>query len=423
MAETASARAASPPKRAAVRYIGLDIHKAYFVATGVNAQQQIIFGPQRVTNAELENWVKKHLNKEDAVVLEMTTNTYLFYDLLEPLVHSVTVVHPPHVALITRAQVKTDRKAAHGLAQLHAAGLLVSIWIPPQPVREMRALIAQRYKMVRLCTLAKNRLANVLHRHNFDKPPGSQPFHLKHKDWWLALPIKGIEKINLECDWEMVEFAERMKKRFEQEIAKAAASDPRAPLLVQLPGLSIIGAVTVLAAIGDIKRFPDADHLTGYAGLGARVHISGQMHQTGRITKAGRKDLRYIMVEAANHASRGHPKWKELFKKLEPRLGRSKALVAIARKMLVVIWHLLTDEAADKFSDPHQVACAMYAFFYKVGARNMPPGLKALPYVRQQLDRLGLDCPSIRWGRKRYKIPPSPASQSPPMTEVVAEPA
>jgi transposase len=402
----------------------LDIHKAYFVATGVNAQKEIVFGPQRVTNAELDEWVKKHLNNDDAVVLEMTTNTYLFYDLLAPLVHSVTVVHPPHVALITRAQVKTDRKAAMGLAQLHAAGLLVGIWIPPQSVREMRALIAQRYKMVRLCTLAKNRLSNVLHRHNFEKPPGSQPFHLKHKDWWMNLPVKGVEKINLECDWEMVEFAERMKKRCEQEITKAAASDPRAPLLVQLPGLSVIGSVTVLAAIGDIKRFPDADHLVGYAGLGARVHISGEMHQTGRITKAGRKDLRYIMVEAANHAARVHPKWKALFKKLEVRLGRSKALVAIARRMLVVIWHLLTDEAADKFSDPHQVACAMYAFFYKVGARNMPAGLKALLYVRQQLDRLGLDCEAIRWGRKRYKIPPtsnskatSPASPSPPQMQ------
>lgn len=215
-----------------------------------------------------------------------------------------------------------------------------------------------------------------------------------------------------------------MKQRLEQEIAHAAANDPRAPLLVQLPGLSVIGTVTVLAAIGDIARFPDADHLVGYAGLGTRVHISGELHQSRRITKAGRKDLRYIMVEGANHALRVHPKWKALYGKLEPRLGRSKALVAIVRRMLVVVWHLLTEEAADKYSDPHQVACALYAFFYKVGARNMPSGLKALPYVRQQLDRLGLDCPSIRWGRKRYKIPPSaanlpcPTTPALPVTEV-----
>lgn len=184
MATTASLLC--PPQRSATRYIGLDIHKAYFVATGVNAQQEIVFGPQRVMNTELEAWARKALTPDNAVVLEMTANTLLFYDLLAPRVHSVMVIHPPHMALITRAQVKTDRKAAYGLAQLHAAGLLVGIWIPPQPVREMRAVIAQRYKMVRLCTLAKNRLANVLHRHNFAPPPGSQPYHLKHKAWWLA---------------------------------------------------------------------------------------------------------------------------------------------------------------------------------------------------------------------------------------------
>ena len=106
------------------RFIGLDIHKHYFVATGVNPDKEQILGPQRVPNARLEAWAERELCPTDAVVLEMTTNTWKVVDTLEPFTHSVTVAHPPHVHLITRAQVMTDKKAALILAQLHAAGLL-----------------------------------------------------------------------------------------------------------------------------------------------------------------------------------------------------------------------------------------------------------------------------------------------------------
>jgi transposase len=112
------------------RFIGLDIHKEYFVAIGVNAQREVVFGPLRVSNYQLEEWILRHLTLEDALVLEMTTNAYHFYDSLLPHVHSVLVVHPPNVALVTNVPVKTDRKAALALAQLHAAGMLTGVWIP-----------------------------------------------------------------------------------------------------------------------------------------------------------------------------------------------------------------------------------------------------------------------------------------------------
>src|SRR5262245_47829922 len=110
------------------RFIGLDIHKYYLVAIGVDADLNQVLGPQRVELANLEKWMSKTLDKEDAVVIEMTTNTWQIYDELLPHVESVTVVHPPHVALITRSQVMNDKIAARILARLLAKGLLVSIW-------------------------------------------------------------------------------------------------------------------------------------------------------------------------------------------------------------------------------------------------------------------------------------------------------
>jgi transposase len=403
----------SQEKLVPTRFIGLDIHKQYFVAAGVNAQQEQVFGPQRVSNARLEAWIQKHLTLEDAVVLEMTTNTYAVYDALLPYVHSVTVVHPPHVALITRAQVMTDKIAALTLARLHAAGLLTSVWIPPKAVRDLRALIAQRFKMVRLQTQAKNRLHSALHRHHLFPPEKRDPFTRQQRGWWEQLPISELEHVNLLSDLDTLQFAQGQIERLMAHLAKVAAQDERVPLLVQLPGISMLSAVTLLAAIGDIERFPSAKHLVGYAGLGARVHDSGLTCRTGRITKAGRRDIRRVMVEAAQSAARTHPHWKAELARLEQRIGRKKAIVAIARKLLVAVWHVLTKAVADRFADAEKVAASLFAHAYKVGVANLPDGQSALAFTRHQLDRLNLgdQVTHIPWGSKTFKLPPSdPAS-------------
>jgi hypothetical protein len=180
-------------------------------------------------------------------------------------------------------------------------------------------------------------------------------------------------------------------------------------LLVQLPGISIVNALTLLAAIGDISRFPSAKHLVGYAGLGARVHDSGQTRRTGKITKAGRRDLRTAMVEAAHTAARVHPHWERELRRLEPRLGRNKAIVAIARKLLVTVWHVLTKECADRFTDPVRIARKLTQHANCLGKANRPAGQTVGEYVRRQLDRLGLAAhlAAIQWGKRRIPLPPS----------------
>ena len=169
-----------------------------------------------------------------------------------------------------------------------------------------------------------------------------------------------------------------------------AVQDERVLLLLQLPGVGLITAITLLAAIGDISRFPLAKHLVGYSGLGARMHDSGQTRRTGRITKAGRRDIRAAMVETAHTAVRSHPHWQAELERLEPRLGKNKAMVAIARKLLVAVWHILSKGCADRFADPERVARKLLNHAYRLGHTRQPQGQTAAQYVRQQLDRLGL---------------------------------
>jgi transposase len=396
----------STPNTIPKRFIGLDVHKHYLIAIGVDADLNQVYGPKRVELSHLDSWVQKTLNQEDALVIEMTTNTWQLYDDLSPHVHSVTVVHPPHVALITRSQVMTDKIAASILARLLAKGLLVGIWVPPVEVRELRALIAQRSKMIRLATQAKNRLHSLLHRHHL-APPNKGLFLPEQRDWWLNLPISALEKVNLQSDLDTLDFANKQVKQLMTTLKSLSANDPRATRLLHIPGIGIIFAMTILAAIGDIQRFPDAKHLVGYAGLGAKVHDSGLTTRTGRITKTGRKDLRAAMVEAAQISANTHPYWIQELKRLEPHLGRNKAIVAFARRLLVTVWYVLAHETADCHAQPEIVATKYLRLAYQLGKANRPEGLAPAAYVRLNLDRVGLgaDLTTARLHKNSKPVP------------------
>ncbi len=391
------------------RYIGLDVHKHYLVALGVDEELQVVLPLRRVELSQLESWMKKTLTRQDEVVLEMTTNTWQLYDELSAYAGTVLVVHPPHVALITRSQVMNDKIAASILARLLAKGLLVGIWVPPQEIRELRGLVAQRRKMTRLATQAKNRLHAVMQRH-YLKPPAGNPFAKSNNSWWLALALGKLEKMNLQSDLETLQFAEQQEGRIRKEMTGIAAEDEEIGRLLHISGFGVITAVTVYAAIGDIGRFAEAKKLVGYAGLGARVHDSGMTTRTGKITKAGRRDLRVALVEAAHVAVNSHPHWKTELARLQPRLGYNKAIVAIARKLLVTVWHVLARKVADRFAETEKVSEKMLRFAYEVGKKNRPGRQTAAQFARERLDALGLgqELTSIPWGSKKpIPLPPS----------------
>jgi transposase len=391
------------------RYIGLDVHKHYLIAIGVDENLHVMLPVRRVEFSYLEAWMKKTLTKQAEVVLEMTTNTWQLYDELCAYAGSVLVVHPPHVSLITRSQVMNDKIAASILARLLAKGLLVGVWVPPQDIRELRGLVAQRKKMTGLATQAKNRLHAVLQRHHLVAPEGNL-FQESQQRWWLGLPLGSLEKVNILSDLETLRFAQAQQLRLTSMMEEIANQQEQVTRLLQLPGFGVVTAVTVWAAIGDIQRFEDAQHLVGYAGLGTKVHDSGMSTHTGRITKAGRRDLRLVLIEAAQVAANSQPHWRAELARLQPRLGRNKAIVAIARKLLMAVWYILAQHKTDRFAQPEAIAQKFLKFAYQLGKENRPKGQSAAQCVRQRLDalQLGHELTGIAWGLKKpIPLPPS----------------
>jgi transposase len=299
-------------------------------------------------------------------------------------------VHPNHVKVIAASSVKTDKRDTLALARLLAANLLIPIWVPPQHVRELRGLVNHRKRLVRQRTTAKNRLHSVLHTHNL-APLDGDLFSEANRDWWEGLPLASSVKLRVRHDLALIDYLSTLIQEAGAELARLSVSDPWAdqvPFLIQLPGIGLITAMTVLSAIGEISRFATAKKLVGYSGLGASVHASGQTHRTGRITKEGRRELRTGMVEAAWAAVRYHPHWKAQFEALAARIGRQKAIVAIARKLLVVVWHVLTEQIADRHADPD----AVVRKFMLWGTRHRLAtslGLSRPLFVQHHMRRLG----------------------------------
>jgi hypothetical protein len=268
--------------------------------------------------------------------------------------------------------------------------------------------------MTGLATQAKNRLHAVLQRHHLAPPEGNL-FQEEQSASWLALPLGKLEKINVQSDMETLRFAQTQRVRLTSMMEEIASQQEQVTRLLQVSGFGVVTAVTVWAAIGDIQRFADPQHLVGYAGLGARVHDSGMSTRTGRITKAGRRDLRLVLIEAAQIAANTHPHWKAELARLEPRLGRNKAIVAIARKLLITVWYILSQQATDRFAEPARIAQKFLKFAYQLGKGKRPTGQSAAQFVRQHLEalHLGSNLTSIAWGSKKpIPLPPSPLREN-----------
>ena len=395
----------SIPSTTFERYLALDVHKHYLVVGGVNAQQKIVLPPRRMNFGEWALWRQKHLRLTDAVVLEATTKAWQLYDELEPLVCRVVVAHPGKIKGLGAARVKTDERDALRLAKLLAANLIPEVWVPPMPVRELRALLAHRRRIIKMRTMCRNRLNSVIHRYNLTPPVGLL-FSTAHRAWWLALQVSPTEQLRIRQDLATLDHLEPQIAEVNAELERLSTVVPWAehvPYLMQLPGFGIQVAMTVLAAIGDITRFPDDKHLVGYSGLGASIHDSGETHHTGHITKEGRKDLRWIMVEAARSAVLHDPFWQSEYARLEKRLDTNKAIVAIARKLLIVVWHVWHEHLADRHANPARIAGKLMVWAWDLNDAERR-GMTTRQFVRYHLMRLKLGDDLTRFpygGRER----------------------
>jgi transposase len=385
------------------RFVALDVHKAYVLVAALDAHLQVVLPPRRVKMEDLASWAAQQLRPSDRVVLEATINAWTIYDLLAPLVAEVQVAHPLLVKLISAARVKTDTRDTLHLARLLAANLIPQVWVPPPAVRELRAVIAHRERLVSQRTQALNRIHSVLISHNLAPP--------EQEAAWATLPLAPLAMLRLQQDRQVVATLSELIRAVDAELTKLSVAPAWADAmswLLPLPGVGVVTGMTIMAAIGDITRFPSASKLVGYSGLGASVHASGQTFQTGTITKQGRRELRTALITVAWSAVRHDAFWRDQFERLSAKKGSGKAVVAIARKLLVVMWHVLTHHVPDRRADPLHIINKLWRWGISRGLATSL-GFSRTAFVRHQLDQLGIGraIHTFAYGGQHFTLPPS----------------
>lgn len=324
-----------------VRYTGLDLHKDYIHGfewiPGQAKGRHFRFGNSREM---WEQFIRQHVDRNCAVAFEVTANAFQVYDWLVPHAGQVVLANPVELKRLGSGR-HTDRVDAERLAKMLALGTVPAVWVPPQPVREMRVLLRYRNQLVRERTRHQNQVRAALRRNGYGVPKGGDVrVWLRRHGEKVALPA-GDHAI-LDSALRMLDAVDREISGLEAEIAARAAEVPEVRLLLSIPGLGVLAAAMIWARIGDPTRFPNGKAVGRYAGLDPAVDQSGQRDRRGRISKNGPADLRSILVQAAYQVGRHDTgPLGQYYRRKEKQMGRKRAVVALARKLLVVAWKLL----------------------------------------------------------------------------------
>lgn len=382
------------------RYMALDIHREYVLVGGQNEEQEWVLTPRRVNLEKFPEWAKKNIRAGDIVVLETTTNVWTIYDIVAPLASRVLVANAAEVGEIANARVKTDKEDIKRLLKLLIGGIVPEVWVPPMHVRELRAFVSYRGRLVTTSTMIRNRLQSLLHKHNLMLSETG----LQDQAWWEEQKnISSLEKLQIRQELALLQEVEKLKATVDEELQRQSTSSTwgkPALQIMQLPGVGFIVAMTVLSAIGDISRFETAKQLVGYAGLGAGVHDSGKTHKEKKITKKGRRELRWAMVEAAWRAVRMSPFWKAEYEKHLHRMRKpNQAIVVIARKLLVAIWHVLSREETDIHASEEELAYKMLLLSWSL-SEEVRLGLTYKQFAKYALMKLGVETDITRFVRR-----------------------
>ncbi len=335
------------------RSFGLDVHLD-FCEVAVCEEGRVSQLGRIASTPEAIREFAAGLNDSDQVVLEASCGAMRIARLLqEGPVARVVVCNAAETRAISHARVKSDRFDAAMLAKLLAAGMLNAVWIPDETTSALRRRVARRAGLVRARTRVKNEVHAVLARCLIGRPPVSDLFGKQGRVWLAERELPEEEAQTVTSCLRHIDFLDGEITELDQRIARQALALPGFHRLLTIPGVDVGTAAAVIGAVGDITRFSTPGQLVASLGLDPRVRQSGsEPARYGHISKRGDPQARAMLVEAAWRAIRTPGPLRAFGERVRARRGAQIAAVAVARKLLVLCWHLLTKQQDYAFARP-----------------------------------------------------------------------
>ncbi len=335
-----------------IRFVGLDVHKrsvelCIVAAGGHLLQRHSVPG----TRAALEALATTHLLPTDQVALEATTHCWAVARVLKPHVARVVVSNPLQTKAIAQAKIKTDKVDAAVLAQLLRCDFLPLVWEPDETTEQRRVLCSRRAGLVAERTRLKNRIHAVL-AHGLIAVPEGDLFGVGGRAWLAQQEMPARARTLIDSDLRLLAACEAELATLDQTLVQEAHAEPRVRLLMTLPGVDYTVALALVAVLGDISRFADGDHAAAYLGLVPSTHQSGEHCYHGPITKQGNRRARWLLIQAAQHVASHPGPLGVFFRRLLKKKNRNVAVVATARKLVVIAWQMLKNNEPYRYAQP-----------------------------------------------------------------------
>lgn len=333
------------------KFVGLDLGKKTAAACVLDPEGGLLKRFSFEVDLEHLNQFSDSVGTDSRIALEVSTSTYAVSQILLGKGHSVVVSNPLLTKAIASAKIKTDKVDAQTLAELLRCNYLPTVWIPDEKTNQLRLLVSHQALLHRLKVRLKNKLRSILHRNLVDYPFSSMDVQAG-RQWLTDLDLPFYEKIQISTTLPILEAIEKEEDKMEKELAKRAWESATAKLLLTIPGVDFVSALTILSSIGDVKRFKSPKKLASYLGLVPSLYESGQTSYKGSITKMGNSLARWTLIQCANSAVRVDHPLRAFYGRIKKKKGHCVAVTAVARKLVVILWHMLTKAEPYLFERP-----------------------------------------------------------------------
>jgi transposase len=324
-----------------MRHIGVDLHKTNFVVCFLASDDTQSIETYPLTRDGLARF-KRRLRKADALAVEATQNAHYFYDQIKAHVSRVAVVDTYRFGVIAKSKKKTDKADAAALARFLRLGWLPEAPVPSEQVRALRQLLQARETLVSMRTKLKNMAHAVFSRNGVALTRAAFASAVSRARLAERHDLPAADLLVLRAALRQIEQLDAEVKAVEEEVVRRGKSLRGVSRLLQVHGLNLLSAISLLAEVGDINLFDTSKQLASYAGLATSTRQSGETTRHGGITKRGRKRLRTVCIQAVlAMVNRTDTPLMSFYQKKKREKGAGKAICATARKLLTIIFVLL----------------------------------------------------------------------------------
>ena len=378
-------------------FYGLDVHKDFIQVCKLSPDGRRRRDYRIDASAEAIEAFARTLGPEDQVVLEATFHSWAIWRRLRGHAGRAVVANPLQVKAIAHARIKTDKVDAHTLAQLLRADFIPEVQMPEAEIRELRQLVSHRRHLTKHRVALKNTIHALLNQRLLHYE-GSDLFTGPGRRWLGRLELEPAERFMLDNALRLLEATEASLAAVDAELVQRASFQEDVKLLMTIPGVDVTVAIGFVAAIGEIGRFALPGQLASYFGLVPRVSQSAGRCFHGRITKSGNSTARHLAIEASQVLARSGSPLAATYHRVRRKRGHNVAVTALARKLVVLVWYLLTSHQPYRYAAAARTRRKLRAVTpnrRRATAGRVPESLEAI-YAEAGLPALGPAAPGER---------------------------